>query len=270
MFEAQRAAAVDALNQRDATLAECQRIRAAYARLIQQGTEQGKSVEGNCSNLESKLQDFLAVAAQQRAALPAAIRADLAEVDRVATEAVANQQPMWFTGGIPQQLAWIDEKLALHAALDPAGNVAIAAEVAALKESLAKRADSLKELIIRENPLPMDRYTAADRDAAIAVAVDAWRHQEKDFELLAVRIPAEAWSRDTKWTYSNGTWYFVDVSTLQVRLIVADKANPAQAIDRPINVRKDHQKGDTLIGVPMRSFDEALQPNEYLLRTRIK
>ena len=54
-----------------------------------------------------------------------------------------------------------------------------------------------------------------------------------------------------------------------MRLIVADKNNPELAIDRPINVKKDHQKGDTLIGVPMRSFDEELQPSEYFLRTNI-
>ena len=91
-----------------------------------------------------------------------------------------------------------------------------------------------------------------------------------DFELLAVRIPAEAWQRQTKWVYSNGTWYFSDKSLLQVRLIVADKENAEQAIDRPVNVRKDHQKGDTTYGVPMRSFDEALEPGEYFLRSKIK
>jgi len=72
------------------------------------------------------------------------------------------------------------------------------------------------------------------------VAIDAWKHQEKDFELLAVRIPATAWARETKWTYSNGTWYFVGCSRLQVRLIVADKSDPKRAIDRPVTIWMDH------------------------------
>jgi len=269
-FQQNLGAAGEAYAQRDAALTECQRIRAAYARLIEQDTEQGRSVQGNSEHFEAQRQAFLEAAEQKKATLPAEVRKDLAEVDRVASDAVANQKPLWFTGGIPQQMENIEQKLALYAALDPAGHGALKGEVDTLRKSLAQRADSLKELIIRENPLPNDNYKGADRDAVIAIAKDAWTYQEKDFEVLAVRIPSEAWSRETKWTYSNGTWYFVDVSSLQVRLIVADKQNPAQAIDRPINMRKDHQKGDKVIGLPFRSIDEPLQPNEYLLRTRIK
>jgi hypothetical protein len=104
----------------------------------------------------------------------------------------------------------------------------------------------------------------------IAIALDGWKHQQPKCEVLAVRIPSEAWSRDTRWSYSNGTWYLVDVSSLQVRLIVADESDATLAVDRPINVRKDHQKGDTLIGVPLHSFEEALQPQQFLLRSRVK
>lgn len=83
-------------------------------------------------------------------------------------------------------------------------------------------------------------------------------------------IPSEGWKHETKWTYSNGTWYFSDRSRLQARLIVADHENPKQAIDRPVNIIKDHQEGDKMIGVPMRSFDEALQPSEYYLIKNMK
>lgn len=270
VFQAQRPQAAEALSQAAAAEAECARIVKAYARLTEQQTEQGKQIEATASHFLSQKQLFFAAAAEQKKLLPAEIRKDLAQADRYATEAVAEQKPMWFTGGIPQCMDAADDKLALYAVIDAAGAPAIAKEVATMKAGLKGRADSLKELIIRENPLPADNYVGADRDAAIAVAKDAWKYQEPDFELLAVRIPATAWSRDTRWTYSNGSWYFVDKSTLQVRLIVADKRNPQQAIDRPINVRKDHQSGDSLSGAPLRSFDETLEPDEYLLRTRIK
>jgi hypothetical protein len=183
---------------------------------------------------------------------------------------VRDQKPMWFTGGIPQRLGWAKDKMDLFHVLDPKGGFALQPEVDALITSINKREDSLRELIIRENTLPNDQFAGADRDAAIAIAKDAWRIQEGDYELLAVRIPSKSWNRETKWTYSNGTWYFVDKSSLQVRLIVADKNNPKQAIDRAINVRKDHTNGDRLIGVPLRSIDETLQPREYLLRDKIK
>lgn len=270
MFDQLRARAIDGLAEVEAAETECIRIARAYARLMEQQTEQGKQIEIAGNNFLRSKQSFLEAAAERKASLPASIRKDLAEANQYAEEAVREQKPMWFTGGIPQRLGWVTDKLALYHALDPQAAPALQKEVDAMVASINKRADSLRELIIRENPLPNDVFAGADRDAAIAIAVDAWKIQEKDFELLTVRIPSKEWSRETKWTYSNGTWYFVDKSTLQVRLIVADKDNPNQAIDRPINVRKDHQKGDTLIGVPMRSFDEALQPSEYLMRDKVK
>ena len=142
------------------------------------------------------------------------------------------------------------------------------AEFQAAQSTLAEQGESLRELIIQQNVPPQDRYQGADRARVLEVALDAWKHQEPKFELLDVRIPAETWSRETKWVYSNGTWYFVDRSKLQARLVVADKKNPELAIDRPVTVIKDHQRGDALIGTPMRSFDEALQPSEYFLRSR--
>ncbi len=270
LFRDRRDAAAEMYRQNEAALAECQRIAKAYARLIAQDTEYGRLVKGNCDHLQEARVKFLAVAAAQRAALPAEIRADGAEVRRIANEAVANQKPMWFTGAIPQQLTLIDEKLALLKALGGDAGAQTASEVASLKKGLAESADTLKALIIRENPLPEDRFEGPDRKAAIAVAIDGWKHQQKDVEVLAVRIPAESWSRETKHTYSNGSWYFVDVSSLQVRLIVADKANPELAIDRPVNVRKDHQKGDALIGVPLWDFKDELQPSSYLMRNKVK
>ncbi|MCB9897050.1 MAG: hypothetical protein H6825_03485 [Planctomycetes bacterium] len=269
-FQSDRAQAVAAFAQADAAEQEGRRILDVYARLVAQQTDQGVRIASACEQLLSQRRDFLAVAEAQKAVLPGEIRAHLAEADRYADEAVAAQKPLWFTGGIPQCMGWADEKLGLYAALDPAGGVTLAHEVDAMRASLRTRADSLRELIIRENPLPPDGYEGDDRDAAVAVAIDAWKHQQPDFELLAVRIPSKAWSRETKWTYSNGSWYFVDRSTLQVRLIVADTENPEYAIDRPVNVRRDHQKGDTLIGVPLRGIEEALEPNEYVLRSRVE
>jgi hypothetical protein len=135
----------------------------------------------------------------------------------------------------------------------------------AIEANLKKQADSLKELIIRENRLPEDNYAGIDRISVVNVAKSGWSGQQKDAEILAVRLPADSWSRETKWFYSNGTWYFSDRSKLQVRLIVADHDNARQAIDRPVTVIKDHQRGDIMIGVSLRDFDEPLEPREYFL-----
>jgi len=135
---------------------------------------------------------------------------------------------------------------------------------------MVQREKSLSALIIQQNPLPPDRYTGADRSQVVDVAIDAWKHQQAKFEVLGSRIPSEAWNRETMWQYSNGTWYYVDRSKLQVQLLVADEENSDQAKILPVNIWKDHQKGDSLIGTPLYSGKEVLQPSSYMLRDKIK
>ncbi|MEM9419386.1 MAG: hypothetical protein AAGA25_10105 [Planctomycetota bacterium] len=270
IFTDDRARAAELFTQRTAAQEELIRIAKAYQRQMQQQTEMGKTIEAVGNGALKSFQEFDAKIVEQKQLLPASIREDMAEADKYATEAVENQKPMWFQGGIPQRMGWAEDKLALLVVIDPENGPAVQKEYDALQASLNQRADSLKELIIRENQPPADNFAGADRDAAIEIAKSGWAVQQPDAEILDIRIPSEAWKRETKWTYSNGTWYFSDRSRLQVRLFVADHENPKQVIDRPVNVIKDHQKGDTMIGVPMRSFDEALQPSEYLLKDKFK
>ncbi|MEM7627435.1 MAG: hypothetical protein AAF333_17705 [Planctomycetota bacterium] len=269
IFTEDRARAAELYQQRQAAHQEVVRIAGAYQRLMQQQTDMGKTIEAVGNGTIGSLTAFDAKIEEQRKTLPASIREDLAEADKYATEAVQNQKPAWFNGGIPQRMGWAQDKLALLLAIDAENGAAVEKEVAALQASLKQRADSLKELIIRENTLPADNFAGPDRDKAIEVAKSGWAVQQPDAEILAIRIPAEAWKRQAKWTYSNGTWYFSDKSRLQVRLIVADPTNPNLAIDRPVNVIKDHESGDTMIGVPFRSIDEELTPSEYYLRNKI-
>lgn len=249
---------------------ECVRIAQRYARLIQQQTEQGKAIEGVGNSFLRSHAAFLAESDIRKAALPADIRNGLQTAVQQAAEAVAKQMPRWFTGGIPQTMLNVEERVALLEAIDPDEGKELRAELDQTAAGLKQQADSLRELIIRENRVPADRYVGPDRDAAIKTALSAWKIQQDDFKLLKTSIPAEQWSRETKWTFSNGTWYFSDRSRLQVRLIVADHDNPELAIDRPINVWKDHQNGDSMYGTPLFGFDHELQPSDYLLRSNVK
>ncbi|MEO1235153.1 MAG: hypothetical protein AAFX76_00035 [Planctomycetota bacterium] len=270
VFTDDRARAAELYQQRQAAQQEVVRIAGAYRRLMQQQTDMGQTIEAVGNGTIRSLREFDAKIEAQRQSLPGSIREDLVEADKYATEAVQNQKPAWFNGGIPQRMGWAQDKLTLLLAIDPENGAAVQQEVTAMQASLEQRADSLRELIIRENELPADNFAGPDRDAAIAVAKSGWAVQQPDADILAVRIPAEAWKRQAKWTYSNGTWYFSDKSRLQVRLIVADPTNPNLAIDRPVNVIKDHEAGDRLIGVPFRSIDEELTPGEYYLREKVK
>jgi hypothetical protein len=270
IFETEVPLAAETFAQAQPAYDECIRIARKYSRLIQQRTSEGEALEGVGNGFLQNHAEFLAAAEQKKAALPGEIREHLATATRDADEAVANQKPLWFTGGIPQTMAFADEKIALLTAMDAQAGAAMREQHDRTQEGLRQQADSLRELIIRENAMPADTFQGEDRDKAIATAVSGWRVQQKEFDLLKVRIPAEAWTRETKWTYSNGTWYFSDRSRLQVRLLVADKDNPELAIDRPINVWKDHQKGDTMIGVPLWGVDDELQPHSYMLRSKIR
>ncbi|MEQ8318337.1 MAG: hypothetical protein RIE77_04905 [Phycisphaerales bacterium] len=270
MFQTQPVLAGETFEQGPAAKDECLRIARKYARLIQQGTAQGEQIEGVGNGFLQNHAEYLAEAERQKAALPGQIREHIATARRYGDEAVAEQKPLWFTGGIPQVMGFADEKITLLTALDASAGAAMRGQFDQAQADLKQQADSLRELIIRENTMPGDNFQGADRDEAIKIAISGWKVQQEEFELLKVRIPAQAWARETKWTYSNGTWYFSDRSKLQVRLLVADKDNPELAIDRPINVWKDHQKGDTMIGVPLFGIDDELQPSDYMLRTKIE
>ena len=269
LLQTNRSQAAAVLAEASAAKQEVVRMASKYRRLMEQQTEEGKRIEGAGNSFLQKQNQFLAAADQQKQTLPQQIRADLAEADAIANEAVAERKPLFFTGGIPQLMGFAEDKLALYKVLDPAGAGALEQEMAQLQASLAEREKSLGELIIQQNPLPADRYTGADRDKILAVAVDAWKHQEPEFTLLASRIPSEAWARETMWQYSNGTWYYVDRSKLQVVLLVADPKDAKLAVMRPVNIWMNHQKGDSLIGTPLYSADDALQPSAYLLRNKI-
>lgn len=262
--------AAETLPQAQPAYDECIRIASKYTRLIEQRTTQGESIQGVANGFLQNHADFMDSARAEQAALPGKIREDLATAQRYAEEAVANQKPLWFTGGIPQAMGFANDKIVLLTALDPQAGAAMREQFDATQASLKQQADQLRELIIRENTMPADNYQGDDRDKTIEIAISGWKVQQEDFTLLKVRIPAQAWKRETKWTYSNGTWYFSDRSKLQVRLLVADHENPELAIDRPVTVIKDHQAGDTMIGVPLWSFEDELQPSSYMLRSKIK
>ncbi|MEM8757529.1 MAG: hypothetical protein AAGF47_07085 [Planctomycetota bacterium] len=264
-----RPLAAETFRQAEPAKAECLRIARAYARLMQQQTDQGQTIEAIGNGFLRNHAEFIAAAEAEAAALPASIREDLAQARRYAGDAVAQQKPAWFNGGIPQTMGFARDKQALLAAIDPSAGAALGAELAATEQALAEQAGALRELIIRENRMPDDRFEGQDREAAIAAARSGWAVQQPGFELLAVRIPSEQWARETRWTFSNGTWTFSDRSRLQVRLIVADPENPALAIDRPINVFKDHQRGEAMIGVPLWGADETVRPSSCLLREHV-
>lgn len=267
VLESDRPRAAAALEQAEQAVAEHDRIVEKYRVLIAQKTPDGERLDGTSRHFRDKLAQFTSAAAQYRAALPTQIDADIAQVSKMADEAVVNQRPAWFSGGIPQRLGWIEDKLVLLAALDPQAHEAGQQKLATLRQEMKTRADSLREGIIASNQLPADAYTATDRKQIEEQASAAWKKTQPDAEILMVRIPAQNWQRETMWRYQN-SWYLIDRSKLQAQVIV--KHDDKLAVIRPINMWIDHQANDERRAFPLDEAQDELPPNRYLPLERVK
>lgn len=262
-----KAAAV--VSQRAAAREEHARVVALYGPLMAQGTNLGNRVQGATKFLSENLDAFDKQVEGLRQSLPATLRGDIAAALKMADEAVKEQKPAFFGGGIPQAVEIAESKLPLLAAIDAAAAKPIEGELAAMRQQIAQMQRSLRDAIIAENPLPPDRYTAADRQSWIDLATATWKQKQPDAEVLAARIPSDRFERETMWRYQNREWYLVDRSKLQVQLIV--KLDDALAVIRPIDLWIDHAAGDKKIANAFHADAKAeLQPNEYLKLDRVK
>lgn len=251
-------------------LAEVQRIAKTYLPLVEQKTEQGDRIENRFNHFQSQRNKFVADLMAYRKELPALFEADLKEVTDLADEGVAKKNSMYFgeNSGVSQRFGWAEQKLLVMRAFSEEEAKPFVERIEEVREHIKQQAKSLEAEIIANSTMPNDSYEGADRDDVVAMAIDGWRVQQPDAEVLTARIPSEAWTRETKWEWFNGSFYKVDKSTLQVQLIVKHDDN--LAVKRPLNVRMNHLKGDTLIAVPLDSFEDELIPQRYILLEKVE
>ncbi|MCE9554474.1 MAG: hypothetical protein K8T91_14000 [Planctomycetes bacterium] len=262
----ERAAAL--VSQAPAAQAEALRFAKAYAPLVQQQTPAGERVQKMGQFFQENYAAFSAAAAQRKLALPAEIAADLAKANRMAEQAIAEQKPAFFGGGIPQIVAFAEEKLILLTALDPAGATAMKAKVSAAKQQLKAREASLKDAIITTNELPPDRYAGSDKAALTQLAIATWKKTQPTAEILAIRFPSQQWNRETLLRWENRAWHPIDRSRLQAQLIV--KQDAKQAVIRPINLSTNHLNNNQVTAMPMDGVADELPPQRYLLIDKVK
>lgn len=254
--------------QAQATKNEVDRVGKAYAILIQQKTDQGERLVKMQAYFAEQFSAFTTTAEAQKKSLPDEIRTHLTEVNRMADQAVREEKPAFFAGGIPQVLAFADEKLALYAVLAPEDSKVLTADLAKTRADLKEKQKSLHSAIIAANTLPPDRYTGADREKISALAVATWKKQQPDAVLLTVRIPSEQWTRSTLWRYENMAWHLIDRSTLQAQLIVKHEGD--LAVIRPVNLSIDHLSGDKLTAGAMDDIKDELIPQRLLPQAKVK
>jgi hypothetical protein len=256
-------------SQSGAVKEEQARINKAYAALVFQKTEQGEKLLKMDAYLTEKLKLFSDAANAQKESLPKEIAADIAKINRMADEAVRESKPAFFAQGIPDELAFTSEKVALYAVLAPEPAKAVAADLEKTRAEMKAKQKSLHAAIIAANEPAPDRYTAADRARLIELATTTWKQQQPDAVVMAVRIPSEKWARSTVWRYTGGgNWTLHDVSRLQVQLIV--KHDAGLAVIRPVNLSINHVNGDNLTAGAMDDVKDELIPQRLLPQAKVK
>lgn len=249
---------------------EVQRIARTYLPLVEQKTEAGARMEGVFNHYQSQRNAFAQQLMAYREALPAQFDADLQSARALAQQAVQNRKPAFFNpdGGVEQQLGFAKQKLGVVEAFGAEAAKPFQQKYDAVRQEIAASAKTLEQDIINSNVLPGDVYKGEDRDAIVAVARDAWSHQQKDAKVLKVVIPAQAWKRETKWVWRRDAFHKVDQSRIQAQLVI--QYNDRLAVVQPVNVVRDHLSGDAMIGSPLREGSEAVPAHATLLLDKVK
>ncbi|MEL7472521.1 MAG: hypothetical protein AAGK04_04325 [Planctomycetota bacterium] len=260
--------AIAALEAAEGTMNELRQYVQTYLPYINQQTFESKNLGSVGEGLLNNYNTFMAAAEEYKGVLPGKIREDLAEAGKYADQAVNEQKPAFFQGGIPQRMGWAEEKLTLYEALDPASFPAMKGEVEEFKRALQQREKALETLIIKDNKLPSDNYAGADKAKLAELATKTWKRAQPDAKVLMVRFPAEQWNREKKLTYSNGTWYEVDASKMQVQLIV--QHDKELAVVRPVNLYMNHINNDKITPSNFDDIKDTVPPRRFIPLSKVK
>ncbi len=124
------------------------------------------------------------------------------------------------------------------------GDQAIAAGRAA-EDAAAAAIDGFAAELVTTNRAPTDLYAGDERAALEARVKAAWKKAFPTETVLAVRLRAEAFARQTSWTFDPAANAMVkrDASTLPLYVVV--KRDAKEAVMWPAGLVRDHMRGDT-------------------------
>lgn len=261
---------VQVMSEDGVALKEIQRIAKTYLPLVEQKTEAGENIEKQFNYFMSKRQAFSTELVAYKESLPKAFDADIEQAMKLATQGVEQQKPRYFgpESGIEQQLGFADSKMLVLEAFGKEFAEPYSKKLATTRANIKEMAKSLSQQIIDSNTMPPDRFTGDDREDIIKIAKAAWAKEQPDAQVLKVCIVTETWDRTTKWAWSNGAFNKVDYSRVQAQLII--KRDDKYAVIQPVNVYRDHLKGDRLNGSPLNTAKDEPQPHSIMLLSKVK
>lgn len=263
-----RRPAAELAKQLPALKEEGDRLLKKYAPLLSKNTDASRNLQANAKRLSYSVEKFEEALAKEKKALPQQIDADLAQSAQLAEQAVKEQKPAFFGGGVADNLRLAENRLVLYEALDPSGAATLKVKLDQTREAVKKQEASLAGAIIDANQLPPDTYAGADKASLVQRATEAIKKQNPKAEALAVRIPKSQWERETKWRYENREWRKIDRSRLQAQVIV--KRDDKLAEIRPVNLWIDHVNNDAISATPLFGVKEELSPGNLLPLAKVK
>jgi hypothetical protein len=263
------ARAAETVQQAKAAYQEAQKLYEPYQILVTQNTAMGERALGTATHFANNYKAYAAKAQEIKTTQPAEIEKYLAEAQSYADQAVADQKPGFFNGGIPQLYEFIENEMKLYRLLAAEDAKAMDKTIESTKQKIADQAKSLEQQIIAENKPPQQNYQGDDTQQLIDIATKSWKEIQPDAEVLGAAVVSSEWTRNTRWRFSGDTATKYDTSKLQVQLIVADQ-DPRLAVIRPINLVKNHLQNDRIIPYPMDAIGEELPPHRYMLREKLQ
>ena len=263
-----RAPAAELAKQLPALKEEGGRLLKKYEPLLSKNTDASRNLQANAKRLNYQVGKFEEALAREKQALPRQIDADLVQAAKLADQAVKEQKPAFFGGGVADNLRFAENKLVLYEALDATEAAKLKAKLEQTRSAVKKQEASLAGAIIEANQLPPDAYAGPDKAGLVQRATDAIKKQNPKAEVLAVRIPKSQWERETKWRYENREWRKIDRSRLQAQVIV--KRDDKIAEIRPVNLWTDHTNNDAGSATPLFGDKDELAPGNLLPVAKVK
>jgi len=247
---------------------ESQALADKYADLMKQDTPESESFRRAVAYFGEKVGEFEKLVEREKQELPGKINSDLDRLNKMVEDATTNRKPAFFKGGIPQVENEVETRISLLAAMDASAAKEYQVKLDAAKQSIKQSEALLIKDIIASNEVPQDRYNGADKEDLKNLAIETWKKSEPNAEVLGVYFPAQEWKRETSWRYSAGVWSKSDRSKLQAQLIV--KRDNDIAVNRPVNLIKDHMQNDAVSGYPFDGKDEPVAPEQMIPMSKVK
>ncbi|MEQ1830861.1 MAG: hypothetical protein ABL921_33245 [Pirellula sp.] len=202
----------------------------------------------------------------------AAIREDANAILKSAQQSIEYQAPAYFKpdSDIDRRTNSMKRRLKVLATLMPDSQELKDGNELAVKTASEVRKIQLQLVdgILKQNELPSDNYTQADRKELIKLVEETWKKLSPGDKPILVGLIGSDWVRKEAWEIQNRTIYKIDRSRLQ-GFIVLPNDNKTVVL-RHIQLQRDHTNQDKTTAWSISDPKSPIEPTELILRSKLK